>query len=411
MSVALSGIPVPGSRRTPPPPEPPSAVIEDLRALLGEGTGDVTIAFSDGTASAHSVLLGARSGVMKAMLAAPMQEARTSTIEMSCCTTTGLVFLRFLYTGEFPQDWPASTLEACDTGRLIDYYGVSGIDKAFGKRQREVFLARARGEFPPQSSSFWDDVVGLLRRPEWPPLMRQCLVADFAGEALVWGQNVFLALCVADAAGVADLKARCMETIQKKFMTTAFVFGQAPLSEQLQGRGSAPVPLPGAENSNAGETDLWGTSFGFFAGLSGPSPTSLGAGVSGGGIDTAGGNGAMAFSWSEPTRAPPHPPAHLSPVSSAEDRAKDTGLDAEFSEARLKDCIARTTPMQTMRNFLRVQAGITRVMKYRTEVVVTPSERRKPEPVELKFNRFQSLVHCQLASISGTLDRLIDECQ
>lgn len=381
---------------------PPSPFVEDMRLLLERGDGDITIRFSDGETQAHSVMLGARSAVIHAMLQAPMQEAQTRTMEMQCCRETGLAFLHFLYTGELGTTWPSSTHAVCEMGWLIDFYGVKGIDFAFGQHQSQSFVSKVEAEYPIQSETFWVDIVGFLQSPGLPDFMRQVLIKTVIKPNLVWGRDVFLASCIADAAGAEDIKEKCMEALRMYFSTASMLTPKQPPSHSPFS-GASHSPFSGAPASQGGLFGAAPTQSSLFGAV----PVTQGAvPVTQGGLFSAPATQYTVFG--PPNLAvqdtPPNPP-RISPVTADEDESKATGFSTEFAEARIAECIMRSSPMAVLSNFINIQAEINRVMKYRTGAVV-PMPPKGRQETQLKFNTFQSEVHAGLADVSSTIIHL-----
>lgn len=331
----------------------PLPLVEDFRALFAQGDGDVTIRFCDGEFQAHSAVLGARSPVLQAMFKTPMKEAETNSMEMRCCRSTGLQFLLFVYTGELSSDWPSSTREVCEMGTLIDFYGVKGIDTALSEQRCQSLISKVEAEIPPESETFWVDLIGCLKRSGFPAVMREHLVNYFVETNLEWGRDLFLALCIADSYGADDVQEKCMEAVRSAFSTwtptqpcqVASSFGVAQTGGSLFGQPAT----PGQGGGLLSEIHFGGGLFGQ------PAP---------------------------------------SPAQQDTSTAKTTGLEAELAEARLAQCIMHTSPTNVLRTFVRFQAEVLTVME------------KKKQPSDPKFNTFLSEVHRGLIEASATIVQL-----
>lgn len=386
----------------------PSALVDDLRALLNSNEGDILIRFSDGaTTLAHSAILGARSAVMRAMFNAPMQEAETKSMPMQCCKSTGMALLHFLYTGQIDNVWPSSVLEASEMGALVDFFGVKGLDEAFGQQQCEALISKVNAEVPPESDLFWVNIIGVLVQPGLPVIMRRSLVNSVVKRNLTWGRGVFLAFCVADSCSAEDVQQACLDTVRSSFSTQAML-AHSPFPPTnmfgIEGQGGGIVPgtfstpiqregiFGGAAQSQGG--GMFGTATNHGGGrgnLFGAAPQSQGGSLFGAAAQSQVGTTVIqpsVFAQSTP----------CSPVSAMENKREATGFETEFAEARLAECIVQSSPVTVLRSFIKFQAEVNRVMKYRTGAVVEKSARE-----DLKFNKFQSDVHARLAEVSITI--------
>lgn len=189
-----------------------------MRALFESGSGSIEVVFSDGgQARAHSAILGARSPVLRAMWSSPMQESVTQRVEMQCSEETGRHFLYFMYTGELPEKWPSSLNSVCEMGVLADYYQVGDLDAAFGSDKLESVRDMV---FDPgfTAGEFWEHTVSFLMSPGLPRTMREALVDSFVDNGEIsWGDDLFLALCIATHLGAEDVEDRCLGILRQLF--------------------------------------------------------------------------------------------------------------------------------------------------------------------------------------------------
>merc|ERR1712194_283101 len=75
----------------------------------------------------------------------------------------------------------------------------------------------------PESETFWVDIVAFVQKPGLPDAMRQCVMDTVIKENLEWGRDVFLALCIADAAGVKGITDECVLAVRSYFSTASIL--------------------------------------------------------------------------------------------------------------------------------------------------------------------------------------------
>jgi len=81
-----------------------TCIMKEMLDKADDNLGDITIKCIDGEVSCHANILSAMSPHYKRMLATPMKESLTKTINMQATKATCLTILEYLYTGEVSVD-------------------------------------------------------------------------------------------------------------------------------------------------------------------------------------------------------------------------------------------------------------------------------------------------------------------